>query len=268
MNPEVPMHVETGQEAQVARDVEREIEIGATAEAVWQALTDAQELTRWFPMDARVTPGVGGSVTMQWQGEPPLHSRIEIWVPDHHLRLVGLGGLKELVTDIFLEGRGGSTILRVVTSGFGADASWDDIIDGFQSGWDFELLGLRHYLERHRGRARQIARARVPITDYPSAWQRLVESSEWFPADLSVGAPVTIRAGGPVLEGVVRVWSPPRQLVTQVAGWNDALLRITLFCPDQQGTATAWLSAYDVSETELRALEQGWQTSLKQILRG
>ncbi len=34
------------------------------ASAVWHALTDAEELMRWFPPLARVEPGVGGSMFM------------------------------------------------------------------------------------------------------------------------------------------------------------------------------------------------------------
>ncbi len=55
-----------GPQSQEARAVEREIEIDAPVGAVWKALTDAEELTRWFPLNAGVTPGVGGSVWMSW----------------------------------------------------------------------------------------------------------------------------------------------------------------------------------------------------------
>ena len=260
--------MEQRSDASVVRDVEREVEIAAPVEAVWQALTDARELTRWFPMEAQVTPGAGGKITMRWVDEPALDSNIEIWVPGHHLRLVGLGGLTTLVTDIFLEGRTGSTVLRVVTSGFGSDAAWDNILDGFRQGWDFELLGLKHYLERHRGSDRQIARARVPINNYEDSWQQLVQSGDWFPAHLEVGGRFSIKGAGGPLNGVVRTWTPPRQFVGALNGWNDALLRVTLFCPDQMGSATVWLSAYGVPEADLRALERTWQQSLARVLGG
>ena len=260
--------METRSDVSSVRDVEREVEIAAPVAAVWKALTDAHELTRWFPMEAQVTPDVGGQITMRWVDEPALDSSIEIWVPDHHLRLVGLGGLTTLVTDIFLEGRGGSTVLRVVTSGFGSDATWDDILEGFQMGWDFELLGLKHYLERHRGQDRQIARARVPITNYEDTWNRLVRSGEWFSGDLSVGSRFSISGVSAPLTGVVCTWNPPRQFVGAVSGWNDALVRVTLFCPNQMGSITAWLSAYGVNESELHALQHAWQASLSRILEG
>jgi hypothetical protein len=255
-------------ETQWVKDVEREVEVAAPVDTVWQALTDAHELTRWFPTEARVVPGLGGSITMQWRGEPPLHSRIEIWMPHHHLRLVGLGGLDDLVSDIFLEGRDGSTILRVVTSGFGTDPSWDNIMEGFQTGCDFELLGLKHYLERHQGSDRLVARARVDISDCEATWNQLVHSGAWFSPDLQPGERFSIGAGPTAINGVVRVWKPPRQMVGAVEGWNDALARVTLFCPDQMsGRITAWLSAYDVPASEVHALEQAWQASLIRLLQ-
>ena len=44
------------------RSFSMSIDIDATPEEVWRALTDAGELMRWFPLQARVTPGKGGSV--------------------------------------------------------------------------------------------------------------------------------------------------------------------------------------------------------------
>ena len=43
------------------RDIVREIEIDAPIEVVWKAITEAEEITRWFADEARVTPRLGGS---------------------------------------------------------------------------------------------------------------------------------------------------------------------------------------------------------------
>ncbi len=48
------------------RSVERTIEIDAPVRDVWRALTDADELMRWFPLEARAEPGEGGSIWMRW----------------------------------------------------------------------------------------------------------------------------------------------------------------------------------------------------------
>jgi uncharacterized protein YndB with AHSA1/START domain len=48
------------------RQIEKKIQINVPVEAVWKALTDAQELMRWFPLDAKVEPGKGGSIWISW----------------------------------------------------------------------------------------------------------------------------------------------------------------------------------------------------------
>ena len=51
------------------RSITKEVRIDAPVEAVWKALTDAAELTRWWPLDAKVKPGPGGFIWMSWRNE-------------------------------------------------------------------------------------------------------------------------------------------------------------------------------------------------------
>ena len=39
--------------------------------------------------------------------------------------------------------------MRLVHSGFGNEPHWDDIYEGVKRGWEFELRGLKHYIENH-----------------------------------------------------------------------------------------------------------------------
>jgi uncharacterized protein YndB with AHSA1/START domain len=50
--------------AQEKRTIVKEIEVDASVEVVWKALTDGTELARWFPLEATVEPGVGGKVRL------------------------------------------------------------------------------------------------------------------------------------------------------------------------------------------------------------
>jgi len=226
------------------RVVERELEIGASPAIVWKALTDARELTRWFPLDARVTPGQGGEIWMSWQGLYEGGSRIDVWEPERHLRIAfPADGPAPLLTDYYLEGAGGGTVLRVVTSGFGAGTDWDEMYDGVSAGWDFELRALRHYLERHLGSDRVVALVTAP---YPregreAAWQRLTAPGGFFGpeglARLTEGGRLVARCPGDAdLSGRVILWRPPRMLVATVDGWNDGLFRMEL-----EGPNGAWL---------------------------
>ena len=73
---------------------------------------------------------------------------------------------------------GGITRLRLVHSGFGTDAGWDDELDATSAGWNVELRGLRHYLEGHQGHDRIYAKAQVTTAVSTSeVWQRLLGPS-------------------------------------------------------------------------------------------
>jgi uncharacterized protein YndB with AHSA1/START domain len=45
------------------RRLEKTIEIAVPVEEVWKALTESKELVKWFPLSARVTPGVRGKIS-------------------------------------------------------------------------------------------------------------------------------------------------------------------------------------------------------------
>ena len=51
--------------------------------------------------------------------------------------------LVEIATEYELERDAGKTTLRLVHSGFGDGAEWDDLFDATRAGWAFELRGLR-----------------------------------------------------------------------------------------------------------------------------
>ena len=113
------------------RTIRKEIEIAAPIEAVWKALTDAAELARWFPLEARVEPGAGGTIYLSWG--PPWEgtAQIDVWEPNQRFRWVEPSPFAKqhpafatMAVEWVLEARGGKTLLRLVNSGFldeGAD---------------------------------------------------------------------------------------------------------------------------------------------------
>jgi uncharacterized protein YndB with AHSA1/START domain len=263
------------------RTFETQLEIAAPMEDVWKALTEADELTRWFPLEAKVTPGPGGSVEMGWPLQNTVwDSRIEIWEPNRRLRSVGVprdaGGSSEkltpLVLDYFLETSGGKTILRLVHTGFRSGSDWDnEYFESFHRGWDFELRGLRHYLERHRGERRAVAWARqVFQIPFDEAWARLMGPR----AVLKQGSLQGLREGdhyaitaatGDVFEGIVQVNTPPKQFAGTVETRNDSLLRVKLDPAAGGGDATVWLSTYGVPQADVDSFQKRWSDVLQQV---
>ena len=280
--------VTTHEETVHGRTIEKTLEIGAPVDAVWEALTDPDSLVRWFPLDARVRPGPEGSIWMSWRGEYEADMPIRIWEPNRRLRIVwsaGAGqtpeehasgkaegtpppevelpGAAGIAIDFHLEGRGGSTILRLVHSGFGEGEVWDQHVEGIRRGWDMELAGLKHYLERHRGTPRRAAYLhRFGDAPRPDVWARLTRPGGVLAelgTDAREGARFSVPDGsGGRLEGTIRTFDPPRAFAGVVENLNDALLRV--WVDDVQGRRDwfAMLSAYGVPEERVRRIEEGW----------
>lgn len=252
-----------------ARSVVAEIEIDAPIDAVWKALNDAEELTRWFPLDAGVNPD--GSIWMSWGGDFRFEGRPEIVDPPRRLR--STGGPGGMATDITLETRGGKTFVRLVQSGFGPGAEWDSELDGTNRGWHFQLLGLKHYLEVHRGTPRRVAWARRMISiPRAEAWKRLMSAQgllrEGGVENLRVGSRYRfVSADGDALEGVVHFLNAPMDFGGTVENLNRALLRIQLDDLPMRGykDVNLWLSTYGIPQADVDALRGRWMALLEKL---
>ena len=251
------------------RATEVSIEINAPIEAVWKALNDAEELTRWFPLEAGVNPD--GTVWMSWGSDFRFEGKPEIVEPPHRLRTTA--GPGPMATDVFLEARGGKTVLRLVQSGFGPGAEWDSELDATHRGWIFQLRGLKHYLEVHRGTPRCVAWARKLISLAPEeAWQKLVRDgglvTEGSLDGLKQGNAFRIRmATGDTFEGEVAANDAPLSFAAITRNWNRALLQIRFDDLPLRGyrDVNLWLSTYGVAEAEVRALENRWKALLDRL---
>ena len=256
----------------MSRKMEKIIEIAVDPEKVWKALTDPKELTRWFPIEARVEPGAGGSILYSWGPEAGSPNRIEVWEPARRLLLSEtLPGGVTLALDFILEAGRGRTTLRLAHGGFRDGADWSDEYDAFSRGWDYELKSLRHYLERKLGRDRVTASARrVLAIDMDQAWRRLTGPAGIvagrFPSGLSEGAPldITLKTGEHV-EGRVLIWDPMRQFAAVAENMDGALIRLELMRCGGPAEVCLWLASYDAADTVVREMAGRWDGMLQRI---
>lgn len=243
------------------RSAEYVVSIAVPPDAVWKALTDPQELVRWFPLTAQVTPGAGGVLDLRWGDKGMDNLPIRIWNPARHLQ-VTMGqpaGPVPVVHDFTLEDHGASTLLRLVAHGFDPDARWDEFFSGVQRGWRYELQSLRHYLEHHRGLDRAVAWVRTPIPQGADhAWMLLFGSKRFARDDR-----YTLKApDGTVLTGTVVIAERP----TDFTGTVDGSLNNALFRTEVVGQSLSlWLEAWGVSAGTLAAIETAWQPALESL---
>ena len=167
------------------RSHETEIEISATPAEIWEAITEAEGIARWFAPEAKTETGVGGKVWISWGGGMEFTSTIAKWDPEKHLRWESSArapksdptAMAQLATDFYIEAKaGGTAVLRLVQSGFGMEASWDGEFDGTKHGWAVFFRILKHALERHKGKKSYQANLYEPLigdATKQSAWTNL-----------------------------------------------------------------------------------------------
>ncbi len=262
------------------RSFELGVELDAPADAVWHALTDPVELVRWFPLTARVKPGLGGSIFLSWgpgfEGEAP----ITAWDPPQRLRWtehLSMDGGKTppqpVHVDFELTPADDRTLLHLVQSGMGRSGDWDGYYDSIARGWRFELRGLKHYLTRHFGRERRVVwvRQKTRFAAEEAAARTLGDAASVLHGplrSLSEGdryglAPVTPFGTGVFGRVVVHDW--PRSFAGTAENLNDAFFRFELERTADLPEVWLWLSAYGVDSDTLRGIESQWTDALRRV---
>jgi uncharacterized protein YndB with AHSA1/START domain len=238
----------------VSRKIVKEVFVQAPPDVVWRALTDAQELTRWFPVDARVQPGKGGSIWLSWGGGTEGSAPITEWEPSRRLQWTETRGAVKLAVDFHLEAKSGGTVVRLVNSGFGAGSDWDDEFHMTDGGWSYFIQHLRWYLEQHAGTPRDLIAFRERVTfTRAEAFLRLTGPSGLSADDALAAASAgmeyqTTTAQGEPLSGTIVASSPDTwQLGFTVRELGDAIVFLEME-PDAGGSRPGfWLSTYGLA---------------------
>ncbi len=236
-------------ETPATRQHETVIEIPAPVEEVWKAITEATEIQRWFAPEVKTDPRPGGEYSISWG--PGMEGRgvYEVVDKPHHVRTVSIrkapGSTDEvrLAMDYYIEARGGTTILRLVHSGFPDAAGWEHEFNGTRTGWPIYFRVMRHGLTRHRGaQARNFDVYGVSGESLDRTWELL---GELRPADAH-------------LEGERCAW-------WLVPGKNDAMVHLA--CSLYGPKAGFWVNVatYDLPESAVAELRSGFEGRLRRI---
>ena len=230
--------------AKKARSYEKKFEVAAPPEAVWKAITEGDELVRWFCQKASCESGPGGKQHVDWGGGAKATATIVIWQPGVHLRTEadrpepGQPALDDpsepYAIDWFLDGEGGITRVRMVASGFGEGPGWDHEYDGTFHGWDVFHKTLKHYLENHRGRpANNVVLYAMLAVTAEEAWNRLMSAEglvkEGSLDNLSIGAQFRfVTSAGDEFAGFVQNYVPGKTFSAMVESLNKAVLNLEM----------------------------------------
>lgn len=268
------MKTESQDRADKRPDYVHELEIAAAPQAVWRALSEARELERWFPPQAQCDERVGGALVWDWTGMHRWKHVIEVFEPGRCLRTRydspvpdERGGRLPLYVEFQLEGRGGSTRLRLVHSGFGADARFDHEYDGIRGGWPVELGSLKLYLERHAGKQRRAAWSVAAVPQpVETTWRAL-----WGPSglgapdvpDLGPGHALRFElAGAGEFRGQVLTHGMPYVLSARADNLDGAFFHISMEGARAPTRVWAWFATWGRDEHEIAH----WQRGLDALL--
>ncbi len=260
------------------RSIVAEFEFDASPETVWAALSDPNEIARWFCLHARVEGKVGSEIEFNWD---PLFDfkwvdQITIWEPNKRLAFaptaetVAKEGLA-YVCDFVISTDKGKTKLKMVQSGFTTDAKWDEELESFFGGWNYELYSLWHYLTYHRGERRDVVWARLNFAELniENPFKRLTESTTLFEGtslrDLKVGDRYKVKLSDTdIVEGIVVQIEPygMDEFAGTIENMNNGLFRIGAgkrFC-------FTWLALYSADPERTAHLESLLRTKFNNAI--
>ena len=265
--------------AKKGRSYEKRFEVTAPTEAVWKAITEAEELTRWFCNEASCEAGAGGHQQIDWGGGAKATQIVTVWEPGIHLRTEAVrpelgGGMSSdppepYAIDWHLEHEGGVTRVCMVASGFGEGPGWDHEYHGTFHGWDMYHGVMKHYLENHRGEASgNVVIYAVLAVPPPEAWARLMSPDGLVKQGsldgLSAGVPFRIvTSQGHALTGTVRGIVPGKTFSALVESLNKAILNLELTSVPGRGDFLYFsLSTWGLPEAQVDLLRDQFKALL------
>jgi uncharacterized protein YndB with AHSA1/START domain len=188
--------------ADASRSFENSIAVPGTPEQVWEAIATGPGTEAWF-VPAEIEGREGGPVALDVGGGMQPAGVVTGWEPPRRFAYEEEYEGARLATEFLVEARsGGTCVVRLVTTVFGAGPEWDAELDNLREGWDGYLLNLRRYLTEFAGRpcATILVSGTAP-GPRDRAWAALMEALGL--EDAAPGGRVAAGDGAPTLGGVV-----------------------------------------------------------------
>ena len=133
------------------RTIEKVLELKASLERVWEAITDAEELAQWFGDEAEMDLRPGGDASMFWNSHGRFAMKVEevdaphrlVWSWIHEPNVAFDRAPSTRVEWVLTAREDGGTTLRLRESGFLTDLHHQQNTEG----WHEELDELMHLVE-------------------------------------------------------------------------------------------------------------------------
>jgi len=125
---------------------------GAPPSKVFDALTEPEQLVRWFLSEAKVDLKKGGKFEFTWQGGHRMAGKVKRVVVGREVAYgwrddLGKGKIAMTLAEFKVFKEGSGSMLKLSHSGFGDSKAWIELYGAIQSGWAYYLTNLKSVLQ-------------------------------------------------------------------------------------------------------------------------
>ncbi|HUM13329.1 MAG TPA: SRPBCC domain-containing protein [Myxococcaceae bacterium] len=251
------------------RSLVLEAHLPGTPDELARMLTDPLELARWFAPFVEGPGTPGALVTFRWSPDMVWKTRPEIIEPGRRVlwrdappeEQPGGPPGATMVIEWSLAAEAGGTRLRLVHSGFGEGAEWEDQYDATNAGWRFFLWHLEETLRHHRGADRAVVwERRASGLSRDALGERLFGPAglALSPARPAPGTVAHLSLGGTPRRFEVANAHLPTHLWGKFPGLGGAILLVEME-PGRTGPfhTGLWLSTWGLAPDVLASLRAG-----------
>jgi uncharacterized protein YndB with AHSA1/START domain len=134
------------------RSIRQQFYIRAPPKKVFRAISDPDEITKWFLKDAQISTRKGGRYTFEWNGGYQHSGRVLEFARGRSLTLTWpqFDG-KEVIGDtkvrFTVEPKGKGALLKILHSGYQKQEKWVEPYAGTHAGWSYFVMNLKSVLE-------------------------------------------------------------------------------------------------------------------------
>ena len=235
-------------------EVSGELTVHATPDQVWEAFSSGAAMDGWWRGENELEPRLGGALRTVLPGFT-MESTVTTWDPPYRFATTSPEAPDgRLMTFAFeIEGRGGSTVLRFVHSGFLPGDDWEQEYEALKIGDPAYVAKLVEYVEHFRGRQAVPISLWGPQVSREKAWAGFT-AALGLSGEPAVGQPARFRAEGlPDLDGEIDYLSPDfiglrtaDGMYRFIHGMGTIAIGHHIFTPvDRAATERAWQAWID-----------------------
>ncbi|MBT8080498.1 MAG: mechanosensitive ion channel [Gammaproteobacteria bacterium] len=137
------------------RQHQEAVDLPATLEDTWQAITDIDVLKKWLVRDGTFTPRIGGTFELMLRDESDVSGRIDVYMPPRRLRMViALRDGEEplptgpITVELQVREKNEGTQLKVTVSGIPATEDWEEDYRRSVDRWKNAFAELQDVISR------------------------------------------------------------------------------------------------------------------------